>query len=270
MAPGHPDVKCYSATVKAGSLSPTTYYWIPEAWGNTSSWASGGGPCRHATSVALTADLARTWAVAHPGTLPDGEVLAVSLPLQYGIHRPWVYTVDAEVIPHLLWHLDHERTTGVAAGTMSRFLSQSPRAARSHSVKPEAQTPGVGKGTTASGRPTEASRATGPEEARGTARGHEARQRGTPPATTKADGQVPSSNGRRVPQTRRARTTRNEPRQEDRFQATPAAVWTDVCAPGSKPSPCQQRNSRRLDGRVRALRVPSPCRLRIAAVLIDE
>ena len=28
--------------------------------------------------------------------------------------------------------------------------------------------------------------------------GHEARQRGTPPATTKAHGQVPSSNGRRV------------------------------------------------------------------------
>ena len=51
-------------------------------------------------------------------------------------------------------------------------------------------------------------------------RGHEARQRGTPPATTKAHGQVPSSDGRRVPQSLRARTTRNEPRHTNRCQAT--------------------------------------------------
>ena len=51
-------------------------------------------------------------------------------------------------------------------------------------------------------------------------RGHEARQRGTPAATTKAHGQVPSSDGRRVPQTRKARTTRNEQRHTNRCQAT--------------------------------------------------
>ena len=101
-------------------------------------------------------------------------------------------------------------------------------------------------------------------------RGQEARQRGTPPATTKAHGQVPSNNGRRVPQTRRARTTRNEPRHRNRCHATPAALRTDVCAPGSEPSLCRLRNSRRPGGRVCARRVPSPCRLRTAAVRTDE
>ena len=159
---------------------------------------------------------------------------------------------------------------GPAAGTMSPVVSWPLRAPRSHPVKLGAQAPGVGKGSTASGKPTRAPRATGPDEARRTAQGHEARQRGTPPATTKAHEQVPSSNGRRVPQTRRARTTRNEPRHEDRCQATQAAVWTDVCAPGSEPSPCRLRNSRRPDGRVCARRVPSPCRLRTAAIRMDE
>ena len=117
----------------------------------------------------------------------------------------------------------------------------------------------MGEGTEASGKPTGASRATGPDQARRTTRGHVARQRGTPRATTKAYGQVPSSDGRRVSQTRRARTTRDEPRHEDRCQATPAAVRTDECAPGSEPSPCRLRNSRRPDERVCARRVPSPC-----------
>ena len=159
---------------------------------------------------------------------------------------------------------------GPVADTMSPVLGRPPRAPRSHPVKPGAQAPRVGKGTTASGKPTGAPRATRPDEARRTTRGHEARQRGTPPATTKANGQVPSSDGRRVTQNRRARTTRNEPRHEDRCQATPAAVWTDLCAPGREPSPCRLRNSRRPDGRVSARRVPSPCRLRTAAVRMDE
>ena len=71
-------------------------------------------------------------------------------------------------------------------------------------------------------------------------------------------------------QSREARTTRNQPRHEDRCQATPAAVQTDVCAPSSKHSPCRLRNSRRPDGRVCARRVPSPFRLRTAAVRMDE
>ena len=126
---------------------------------------------------------------------------------------------------------------GPAAGTMRPVLGRPPRAPSSHPVKPGAQAPGLGKGTTASGKPTGAPRATGPDEARRTTRGHEARQRGRPPATTKAHGQVPSNNGRRVPQTRRVRTTRNQPRHENRCHATPAAVRMDECAPGSKPAP---------------------------------
>ena len=173
---------------------------------------------------------------------------------------------------------------------MSPVLRRPPRALRSRLVKPGAEAPGVEKGTTASGKPTGAPRATGPDEARRTTRGHEARQRGTPPATTKAHGQVPSHNGRRVPQTRGARTTSTEPRHRNRSQATPATVRMDKCAPGGYPAPtgyeqppsrwtsarpegAQPRpatNSRRPDGRVRARRIPSPYGLRTAAVRMDE
>ena len=156
------------------------------------------------------------------------------------------------------------------AGTTSPVRGRPPRALRSHPVKPGAQAPGVGKGTTARGKPTGAPRATGPDGARRTTRGHQARQRGGPPPTTKAHGQLASNNGRRVPQTRRARTTREEARHENRWSATSAAVLPDVCASGSKPSPCRPRNSRRLDARVRAGRVPSPCRLRNAAVQMHK
>ena len=41
----------------------------------------------------------------------------------------------------------------------------------------------------------------------------------------------------------------------------PAAVRMDVCAPGSEPSPCRLRNSRRPDGRVSPGGEPTPCRL---------
>ena len=116
LTPGHPDVRWHSADLNAGWLSPTRYYCMPEAWGHTSSDASGGGPCRHATSVPLAAYLTRTWAVAISGTLPDGEGFAASLHLQYGIHRPLIHTVDTNVILHLLRHADREGATGVPAG----------------------------------------------------------------------------------------------------------------------------------------------------------
>ena len=125
LTPSPPDVWWHSADLNAGWLSPTGYYWIPEAWGHTSSDASGGGPCKHATSVALAADLTRTWAVAISGTVPDGEGVAASLPRQYGAHRPWVHTVDAEVILHLLRHADRKRTTGVPAGA-AKLVNQMP------------------------------------------------------------------------------------------------------------------------------------------------
>ena len=120
-----------------------------------------------------------------------------------------------------------------------------------------------------SGKPTGAPRATGLDKARRTTRGHEARQRGTPPASTKAHGQVPSHNGCQVPQTQRAGTTSTEPRHRNRCQATPTASgWTSVRPEGTQPLPAT--NSRRPDGRVRARRVPSPYRLRTAAVRMDE
>ena len=49
LTPSHPDTRWQSANLNAGWLSPTGYYWIPEAWGHTSSDASGGGPCKHAS-----------------------------------------------------------------------------------------------------------------------------------------------------------------------------------------------------------------------------
>ena len=173
---------------------------------------------------------------------------------------------------------------------MSPVLGRPPRTPRRRPVKPGTQAPGLGKGTTASGKPTGAPRVTGPDEARRTTRGREARQRGTPPATTKAHGQVPSHNGCRVPQTRRARTTRTQTRHTNRCQATPAAVRMDECTPRGYPAPTGYKqlpsgwasarpkgtqplpatNSRRPDGRVRARRVPSPYRLRTAAVRMDE
>ena len=125
LTPGRPDVQWHSADLNAGWLSSTRYYWIPEVWGHTSSDASGGGPCKHATTVALAADLTRTWVVAISGTVPDGEGVAASLPLQYGAHRPWVHTVDAEVILHLLRHADRERITGVPAGA-AKVVNQMP------------------------------------------------------------------------------------------------------------------------------------------------
>ena len=125
LTPSHPDVRWHSADLNAGWLSPTGYYWIPEAWGHTSSDASGGGPCKHATSIALAADLTRTWGVAISGTVPDGQGVAASLPLQYGAHRPWVHTVDAQVTIHLLRHADRERTTGVPAGA-AKMVNQMP------------------------------------------------------------------------------------------------------------------------------------------------
>ena len=120
---GHPDVRWHSADLNAGCLSPSGYYWIPEALDHTSSDVSEGRPCRHATSQ--PANLTRTWAVFISGTVPDGEGVAASLPLQYGIHRPWVRTVDAEVILSLMRHADRERATGVPAGA-ANVVNQKP------------------------------------------------------------------------------------------------------------------------------------------------
>ena len=138
LTPSQPNVQWHSADLNARWLSPNGYYWIPEAWGHTSSDASGGGPCKHTTSVALAANLTRTWTVAIWGTVPDREGVAASLSLQYGAHRPRVHTGDAEVIFHLLQHADRERTTGVPAGA-ARVVNQMPLRWLRHGLRARGQ-----------------------------------------------------------------------------------------------------------------------------------
>ena len=87
----------------------------------------------------------------------------------------------------------------------------------------------------------------GPDQARRTTRGREAHQRGTPPATAKAQGQVPSNNGHGVPQTWEARTTHDEPRHGSRCQAKPGP-HTRTSHPqllGSEPRPHAPRTGGR-------------------------
>ena len=153
LTPNHPDVQWHSAGLNAGWLSPTGYYWIPEAWGHTSADASGGGPCKHATSVALAAYLTRTWAVAILGTVPDGEGVATSLPLQYGAHRPWVHTVDAKVILHLVRHADRERTTRVPRARR-RWSTRCLYGGSGTACAGEGDTPGTRSGTSQPPRTT--------------------------------------------------------------------------------------------------------------------
>ena len=61
--------------------------------------------------------------------------MAASLPLHYGAHRPWVHTVDAEVILHLLRHADRERTTGVPAGAAKVVNPDAPEVAPGRPVR---------------------------------------------------------------------------------------------------------------------------------------
>ena len=51
--------------------------------------------------------------------------MAAPFPLKYGAHRPWVHTVDAEVILHLLRHADCERAAGVPASAV-KVVNQMP------------------------------------------------------------------------------------------------------------------------------------------------
>ena len=153
LTPSHPDVRWHSAVLNAGWLSPTWYYWIPEAWGHISSDASGGGPCKHATSVALAADLTRTWAMAISGTVPDGEGVVASLPLQYGARQPWVRTVDAKVILHLLRQADREGLWG-SPGARQRWSTRCPYGGSGTACVREGDTPGTRSGTSEPPRTT--------------------------------------------------------------------------------------------------------------------
>ena len=66
-----------------------------------------------------------------------------SLLVQYGIRRPWIHTVDAEVDFHLLRHADRERARGVPAGAAKmvnemplRWLQDGPHVRGQHTEHP--------------------------------------------------------------------------------------------------------------------------------------
>ena len=132
---------------------------------------------------------------------------------------------------------------------MSPVLDRPPRAPRSHPVKPGAQAPGVGKGTTASRMPTGAPRATGPDEARRTNAGPE----GTP-------------KGHAAGHNQGTRTGAKQQRPPGAANPESAHNTQRTTAQEQVPS----NTSRRPDGRVRARTVPKPYRLRTAAVRMDE
>ena len=132
---------------------------------------------------------------------------------------------------------------------MSPVLGQPPRAPRSRPVKPGAQAPGVGKGTTASGKPT------GAPESNRTGRGaaHHAGPRGTP---------------------ERHAVGHNQGTRTGAKPQRPPGAANPKSAHNTHPTTAHEQvpsnTSRRPDGRVRARRVPSPYRLRTAAVRMDE
>ena len=114
LTPSHSDVRLHSADVNAGWLSPTGYYWIPETSATPPPMRRGADPASTPPpSLSLPTSLARRrWP-------------SRALPLQYGAHWPWVHTVDAEVILHLLRHAHGEQTTGLPAGA-AKVVNQMP------------------------------------------------------------------------------------------------------------------------------------------------
>ena len=70
LTPAHPDVRWHTPVLKDGLFSPTEYYWISEPWGHASSDAARGGPCRHATGLALKV---LPWVVEGAGGLGAGK-----------------------------------------------------------------------------------------------------------------------------------------------------------------------------------------------------
>ena len=148
-----------------------------------------------------------------------------------------LWGVTAQQLQHMFRHVDSisaarlrvRRRAGPAplpqqgpeAGNMSPVLGRPPRAPRSCPVNSGARALGVGEGTTATGKPTAAPRATDRTRRGAQTQGQEARQRGTLPAATTKQDQVPSNNGHQVPLTRTAPITPTQPRHGRRCQATP-------------------------------------------------
>ena len=137
--------------------------------------------------------------------------------------------------------------------------------------KPERHAAGHNQSTRTGAKPQRRPGAAHPESAHNTHR-------------TTAQEQVPSNTSRRPDGRVRA------PRGSSPYRLRTAAMQMDECAPGGHPArtsyekppsgwtsarpegaqPLPATNSRRPDGRVRARRVPSPYRLRTAAVWMDQ
>ena len=145
-------------------------------------------------------------------------------------------------------------------------LSRPPRAQRSRPVKPGLQAPGVEKGTQASGKPTRAPRATGPDEAWHPMRGHGARQRGAPPATTRHTDRCKATPAAGCHQSgQRAQHATNQGKSTDAKQQQPPSGWT--CArPAANPPPAGYRTAAVRMDECAPGSVPGPCWLRTASV----
>ena len=98
-----------------------------------------------------------------------------------------------------------------------------------------------------------------------------ARKRGATPAR-----RGPSKAERQSGQKKKVRRTTTRPggrparpgQKEQAHARQPPSGWTSARPEGTQP--LRATNSRRRDGRVRARRVPSPCRLQTSAVRVDE
>ena len=176
----------------------------------------------------------------------------------------------------------HTKQPRCTSRVPSRTTDGTGNRTRIHPVKPGAQAPGVGKGTTASGKHRERPDRT----RRGTPRGatrhvREARRRPQPrhtdrcQATTAAGCRKPGERAQHAPHhgTGTGAKQHQLPGAPGGYPAPtgyeqPPSGWTSVRPEGAQPLPAT--NSRRLDGRVRARRAPSPYRQRTAAVQMDE
>ena len=147
-----------------------------------------------------------------------------------------------------------ERHHAVGKANRSTESDRTGRGAAHHAGPrgtPERHAAGYNKGTRTGAKQRQPPGAANPESAHNTQR-------------TTARGQVPSNTSCRPDE-------RVRPRQQTQhLRATeqPPSGWTRVRPEGTQLLPAT--NSRRSDGRVRARRVPSSCRLRKATVRMDE
>ena len=98
---------------------------------------------------------------------------------------------------------------------------------------------------------------------------HHAGPRGTPERHAASHNQGTCTGAKQQPPPGAA-NPESAPRHETRCLATPAAVRTDMCAPGSEPSPCRLRTAAVHMEECASGSELSPCQPRITAVWMDE